>query len=86
MVLAAYKPPDVSKANCFDNITKALDFHGNKHENVISMGDFNTILMMFFLVFRGTFSIKSRKFPTFYKSTYNPSSNDLIITIKSHSF
>ena len=27
LLLAAYKPPDVSKANCFENITKALDFH-----------------------------------------------------------
>ena len=43
LLLAAYKPPDVSKLNCFDNITKALDFHGNKYENMIIIGDLNTL-------------------------------------------
>ena len=43
LLLAAYKPPDVSKVNCFDNITKALDFYSNTYENVIVMGDLNTL-------------------------------------------
>ena len=34
---------DVSKLDCFDNITKALDFHGNKYKNMILMGDLNTL-------------------------------------------
>ena len=43
LLLAAYKPPDISKINCFDNITKALDYHGDKYENIILMGDLNTL-------------------------------------------
>ena len=34
---------DVSKVNCFDNITKALVFYSNTYENVIVMGDLNTL-------------------------------------------
>ena len=35
LLLAAYKPPDVSKVDCFDNITKSLDIHSKKYENII---------------------------------------------------
>ena len=42
-VLLAFKPPDVSKANWFHNITKALDFHCSKNKNMIFMGDLNTM-------------------------------------------
>ena len=42
LLVAAYKPPDVSKADCFDNLTKALDFHSKQYENMILMGDLNT--------------------------------------------
>ena len=38
---AAQKPPDVPKANCFDYITKVLDFHGKSYENIIAMYDLN---------------------------------------------
>ena len=41
LLLTAYKPPDIPKANWFHNITKALDFHGSKYENITLMGDLN---------------------------------------------
>ena len=43
LLLTAYKPPDIPKANWFHNITKALDFHCSKNKNTIFMGDLNTI-------------------------------------------
>ena len=35
LLLAAYKPTDVSKSNGFVSITNALDFHGKKYKNMI---------------------------------------------------
>ena len=32
LLLAAYKPSDIPKANWFHNITKALDFHCSKNK------------------------------------------------------
>ena len=38
----SFASTDVSKTECFNNITKALDFHSKQYENVILMGDLNT--------------------------------------------
>ena len=43
LLLAAYKLPDIPKANGFNSITKSLDFHGKKCENIIIMGYINTL-------------------------------------------
>ena len=88
LLLAAYKPPDVPKNNCFDNITKALDFYSKNYENVILAGDFNTIdtdeVLSDFL--EEHFMSNLVNFPTCFKSTENPSSIDLVITNKHRSF
>ena len=77
LLLAAYKPPHVSKLNWFDNIIKALDFYGNKYENMILIGDLNTLdtdeVLSDFL--EENFLHNLVNFPTCYKSTDNPSSN-----------
>ena len=75
MLLAAYKPPDTPKNNCFGNITKALDFYSKNYENVILAGDFNTIdtdeVLSDFL--EEHFRSNLVNFPTYFKSTENPS-------------
>ena len=88
LLIAAYKPPDVSKADCFDNLTKALDFHSKQYENMILMGDLNTAESdeVLFDFLEEHFLSNLVKFPTCFKSVENPSSIDLIITNKHQSF
>ena len=88
LLVAAYKPPDVSKADYFDNLTKALDFHSKQCENMILMGDLNTAKSdeVLFDFLEEHFLSNLVKFPTCFKSVENPSSIDLIITNKHQSF
>ena len=87
-MIAAYKPPDVSKTDLFDNITKAPNFHSKLFENMILMGDLNTAetgeVLFDFLKEHCLSNLV--KFPTCFKSVENPSSIDLIITNKHQSF
>ena len=34
---------DIPTANICNNVTKALDFHGQNYENIFRMGDLNTL-------------------------------------------
>ena len=43
LLLATYKSPSLSKHDYFNHVGKALDFYGAKYENVIIMGDLNTL-------------------------------------------
>ena len=88
LLLAAYKPPDISKISYFDNISKALDFNSDKYENIILMGDLNTLDTeeVFCDFLEEHFLTNLVKFPTCYKNAENPTSIDLIITNHKYSF
>ena len=87
LLLAAYKLPDIPKANGFNSITKSLDFHGKKCENIIIMGDINTLDTeeLLFDFAEEHYLSNLVNFPTCYESVENPSSIDLMITNKHHS-
>ena len=88
LVLATYKPPDHSKEQYFDFIRNSLDFYSEKYKNIILMGDFNITPteeeLQDFLEEQDLSNLVH--FPTCFKSLYNPSTIDLIITNHKSSF
>ena len=84
LLLATYKLPSFSKHDYFNHVGKALDFYVAKYENVIIMGDLDTIdsekVLLDFLKERELSNLV--KFPTCFKSDTNPSVIDFIITNK----
>ena len=71
-----------------DSISKSLDIHLNRYENVFLLGDFNASIEDSFMKnICDNYNLKSLvKEPTCFKNTKNPSYIDLILTNKRRSF
>ena len=69
-------------------LLKLLIFHGKKYENIIIMGDLNTMdtEKVLFDLSEEHYLFNLVNFPTCYKAVENPSSIDLMITNRQHSF
>ena len=88
LLLATYKPPDISKTDCLDMMSKALDFHSAKYQNFIIMGDLNIpdTDEDLFEFLEGHNLSNLVNFPTCFKSVENPSTIDLILTNRQNNF
>ena len=88
LIIVGYKPPKRDIANVLNCISKGIDKHLARYENIIILGDFNsevreTHMENFCKMYNLNNLIDE---PTCFKSAENPSSIDVLLTNSRKSF
>ena len=88
LVNCSYNPHKSNIINHLNIISRSLDIHSTKYENIVLLGDFNACVDDEALqTFCKSYSFNSLiKQPTCFKNPKNPSCIDLILTSKPRSF
>ena len=88
LINCCYNPNNRNIESHLDSLSKSLDIHLNRYENVILLGDYNASIEDSFMKnFCENYDLRSLvKEPTCFKNQENPSCIDLILTNKPRSF
>ena len=88
LINCSYNPHKSNIINPLNIISRSLDIHSTKYENIVLLGDFNACVDDEALqTFCKSYSFNSLiKQPTCFKNPKNPSCIDLILTSKPRSF
>ena len=88
LVVTGYNPHKDKIGNFLDQLSKEVDMHLPNYDNLLMLGDWNSAVteeeMSNFCEMYGLDNLI--KEPTCFKSTENPSSIDVMLTNKKHSF
>ena len=80
VLFSIYRPPSQSQGCFFENLGKAVDHYSEKYDNVLLLGDFNTVETdQQIRTFMNSYDLKNLvKEPTSFRVN-NPQCNDLIL-------
>ena len=86
--MGGYNPNNERTTYFFNQISKAIDMYLKDYENIILIGDFNTTIAETTTSdFCQMYNLQNLiNEPTCYKNPKNPSSIDMILTNRKHSF
>ena len=88
LLMGGYNPNNERTTYFFNQISKAIDMYLKDYENIILIGDFNTTIAETTTSdFCQMYNLQNLiNEPTCYKNPKNPSSIDMILTNRKHSF